>query len=72
MDQVVKFVEPAKQFFKDSYRLVKKCTKPDRKGNNSSLIYTKNNKSCFFIQNFKKLLLQLQSVLQLWDLLDFL
>ena len=32
MDQVVKFVEPAKQFFKDSYRLVKKCTKPDRKG----------------------------------------
>ena len=38
MDQVVKFVEPAKQFFKDSYRLVKKCTKPDRKG--------------IFIQNF--------------------
>ena len=32
MDQVNKFVEPGKQFFKDSYRLVKKCTKPDRKG----------------------------------------
>lgn len=31
MDQVNKFVEPGKQFFKDSYRLVKKCTKPDRK-----------------------------------------
>ena len=32
MDQINKFVEPGKQFFKDSYRLVKKCTKPDRKG----------------------------------------
>lgn len=32
MDQIVKYTEPAKQFFKDSYRLVKKCTKPDRKG----------------------------------------
>ncbi len=31
MDQVVGFVDPAKQFFKDSYRLVKRCTKPDRK-----------------------------------------
>ncbi|RNA03250.1 transport Sec61 subunit gamma [Brachionus plicatilis] len=31
MDQVNKFVEPGRQFFKDSYRLVKKCTKPDRK-----------------------------------------
>ncbi|CAF0884474.1 unnamed protein product [Brachionus calyciflorus] len=31
MDQVNKLVEPGKQFFKDSYRLVKKCTKPDRK-----------------------------------------
>ena len=35
MDQVNKYVEPAKQFMKDSYRLVKKCTKPDRKGNDS-------------------------------------
>lgn len=32
MDQVMQFVEPAKQFAKDSVRLVKKCTKPDRKG----------------------------------------
>lgn len=32
MDQVNKYVEPGKQFFKDSYRLVQKCTKPDRKG----------------------------------------
>ena len=32
MDQINKYVEPGKQFFKDSYRLVQKCTKPDRKG----------------------------------------
>merc|ERR1712142_675017 len=31
MDQVMQFIEPAKQFTKDSIRLVKKCTKPDRK-----------------------------------------
>ncbi|KAH9498225.1 Protein transport protein Sec61 subunit gamma [Bulinus truncatus] len=31
MDQVMAFVEPAKTFAKDSIRLVKKCTKPDRK-----------------------------------------
>ncbi|CAJ0582030.1 unnamed protein product, partial [Mesorhabditis spiculigera] len=31
MDQVQAIVEPAKQFAKDSIRLVKKCTKPDRK-----------------------------------------
>ena len=26
------FVEPGRQFAKDSIRLVKRCTKPDRKG----------------------------------------
>ncbi|CAF4273030.1 unnamed protein product [Rotaria sp. Silwood2] len=31
MDQVQQYTEPCKQFFKDSYRLIKKCTKPDRK-----------------------------------------
>lgn len=31
MDHVNQYVEPAKQFMKDSYRLVQKCTKPDRK-----------------------------------------
>ncbi|KAG5286214.1 hypothetical protein AALO_G00012280 [Alosa alosa] len=31
MDQVVQFVEPGRQFVKDSIRLVKRCTKPDRK-----------------------------------------
>lgn len=32
MDQIAKFVEPGKQFAKDSLRLVRRCTKPDRKG----------------------------------------
>lgn len=32
MDQIQQFTEPCKQFMKDSFRLVKKCTKPDRKG----------------------------------------
>ena len=32
MDQVMQLVDPAKQFAKDSLRLVKRCTKPDRKG----------------------------------------
>ncbi|KAH9420806.1 Protein transport protein Sec61 subunit gamma [Dermatophagoides pteronyssinus] len=31
MDQIISFVEPAKKFTKDSIRLVKRCTKPDRK-----------------------------------------
>lgn len=30
MDQVNLFIEPARQFAKDSMRLVKRCTKPDR------------------------------------------
>jgi protein transport protein SEC61 subunit gamma-like protein len=32
MDQVTKVLEPGRQFSKDSVRLVKRCTKPDRKG----------------------------------------
>jgi len=36
MDQIVQYVEPAKQFAKDSIRLVKRCTKPDRKGMEST------------------------------------
>ena len=32
MEHVQNVVEPAKRFAKDSIRLVKKCTKPDRKG----------------------------------------
>ena len=33
MDQVQQAIEPCKEFVKDSVRLVKRCTKPDRKGN---------------------------------------
>ncbi|KAL2307762.1 hypothetical protein Nmel_000741 [Mimus melanotis] len=36
MDQVMQFVEPSRQFVKDSIRLVKRCTKPDRKGRHVS------------------------------------
>lgn len=31
MDQVMTFVDPFKQLSKDSIRLIKRCTKPDRK-----------------------------------------
>ncbi|XP_073985918.1 protein transport protein Sec61 subunit gamma [Rhodnius prolixus] len=31
MDQISKVIEPSRQFAKDSLRLVKRCTKPDRK-----------------------------------------
>lgn len=31
MDQVIKFCEPGRLFAKDSIRLVKRCTKPDRR-----------------------------------------
>ena len=34
MDQIVQTLEPLRQFSKDSIRLVKRCTKPDRKGKN--------------------------------------
>jgi protein transport protein SEC61 subunit gamma-like protein len=32
MDVAEYAVKPVKEFAKDSYRLVKRCTKPDRKG----------------------------------------
>lgn len=32
MDQITNALQPCKQFAKDSMRLVKRCTKPDRKG----------------------------------------
>lgn len=32
MDQIMSFVEPGRKFTKDSIRLVRRCTKPDRKG----------------------------------------
>jgi protein transport protein SEC61 subunit gamma-like protein len=48
MDQIQQFTEPCKQFIKDSIRLIKKCTKPDRKGNLFFLIN-------YFIFYFSKL-----------------
>ncbi|VDM23407.1 unnamed protein product [Wuchereria bancrofti] len=33
MDHLQALIDPSKQFAKDSIRLVKRCTKPDRKGN---------------------------------------
>ncbi|VDK79061.1 unnamed protein product [Litomosoides sigmodontis] len=32
MDHLQALIDPSKQFAKDSIRLVKRCTKPDRKG----------------------------------------
>ncbi|EMP39362.1 Protein transport protein Sec61 subunit gamma, partial [Chelonia mydas] len=31
MDQAMQFAEPSRHFVNDSIRLVKRCTKPDRK-----------------------------------------
>uniref|UniRef100_A0A915I405 Protein transport protein Sec61 subunit gamma n=1 Tax=Romanomermis culicivorax TaxID=13658 RepID=A0A915I405_ROMCU len=31
MDQIHSVIEPCKEFIKDSIRLVKRCSKPDRK-----------------------------------------
>ena len=38
MDQITNALEPCKQFAKDSMRLVKRCTKPDRKGSSYFLL----------------------------------
>ena len=38
----MQFLEPAKQFSKDSIRLVKRCTKPDRKGEIENFQTTKD------------------------------
>lgn len=39
MDQIAKFIEPGRQFAKDSLRLVKRCTKPDRRGKQFAFTY---------------------------------
>ena len=38
MDQINVYIEPVKQFVKDSMRLVKRCNKPDLKGEFSLLL----------------------------------
>lgn len=45
MDQIVQVVDPAKLFIKDSIRLVKRCTKPDRKGEASVLHAIEHNQT---------------------------
>jgi len=49
MDQIKKLTEPGRQFAKDSIRLVKRCTKPDRKGNLTLLILLTIVKYCSLI-----------------------
>jgi len=44
MDQIKKLTEPGRQFAKDSIRLVKRCTKPDRKGNTRCIQRISNSK----------------------------
>ena len=39
MDQITQYIEPVRQFSKDSIRLVKRCTKPDRKGEKFNRIF---------------------------------
>ena len=86
MDQIVQFVDPLKQFAKDSVRLVKRCTKPDKKGKNFCLeinlisVFTKIQATLqvttieipiFNLQSFKRLLSPLQSDSLSWASLDF-
>jgi len=55
MDQVQQFTEPCKQFMKDSIRLVKKCTKPDRKGKVILLYYHRSILYFLFKLEFQKI-----------------
>lgn len=40
MDQIMKVYEPGRAFAKDSFRLIKRCTKPDRREFNKIAIAT--------------------------------
>ena len=51
MDQVQRTLEPCKEFVKDSVRLVKRCTKPDRKGNNR-LMFSKTKSAIRFMLTY--------------------
>ena len=46
MDQITNALEPCKQFAKDSMRLVKRCTKPDRKGSSCFLLIVSKGLNC--------------------------
>ena len=60
MDQIVQTIEPVKQFAKDSIRLVKRCTKPDKKGKKRLIFHDRQiaNNFNFTFQNSKRSLLQ--------------
>ena len=53
MDQITQAVEPLRQFGKDSIRLVKRCTKPDRY-TNSVIQERGQQKFSFFTPVVKK------------------
>uniref|UniRef100_A0A914S9M8 Protein transport protein Sec61 subunit gamma n=1 Tax=Parascaris equorum TaxID=6256 RepID=A0A914S9M8_PAREQ len=44
MEHLQALIDPSKQFAKDSIRLVKRCTKPDRKGILNSGIFSEYQK----------------------------
>ena len=83
MDQIISAVEPLRQFSKDSLRLVKRCTKPDRKGekydykskvvgfiNNNMNINNMNGRfdqSMVFFQSSRRSRQRRQSVSPSWD-----
>ena len=56
MDQIIQTVEPVRQFAKDSIRLVKRCTKPDKKGNfclfDFFFLTWRSNKRLSFLSHF--------------------
>ena len=66
-------VEPGKQFAKDSIRLLKRCTKPDRKGefNLMPKMSPHGRPDHSLQQNSKRSPWQLPSALASWASLDF-
>ena len=79
MDQIISAVEPLRQFSKDSLRLVKRCTKPDRKGekyykskvdgfiNNLYNMKGRIDQSIVFFQSSRRSRQRRQSVSPSWD-----
>jgi hypothetical protein len=52
MDQIAQYVEPVRQFSKDSIRLVKRCTKPDRKGDDRNSSFRHGYKTYCSAQSY--------------------
>ena len=47
VDSVI--IQPFLRFVRDSTHLVKKCTKPDAKGNSNSVIFFYPSNPCYFL-----------------------